>query len=221
MEMFEKISLNQVVWYMLPGAIFLFVVLLQVSLVYTSEVYALIDKIGIINAIAISIIMGFLLDGLRLYRLKPNFQKIKKDFYLSLQRLFHSEQDAKYILDYILKSMTSVQYNSVRFYHSMWIMNGQVSISLLIASSIIWCFMLLSRLIYHLPCVILGYNVSLRFFTVFCILFWIVSVIIGLRIMFVSTQGQKNCNNMYYEFAVSNKKQIKEALKYGYIKKRS
>jgi hypothetical protein len=218
MNAFEKLSLDQIVWYTLPGAMFLFVVLFPVSIMYPNKIAYLFDNVGILGLFFIAIILGFLLDGLRLYRLRPQYMKIRSSFFDELKTALESEQNPYYLLEYLHKLLNETHYNTLRFYHSIWIMLGQVSTSIIFSSLLLWPFFMFNVTFLNGNCALFGEEVLKSHYVLFCFFSLSLSVTIGFRIMIISIEEQKKCNKMYIEFAKSNKDQIKEALTNGYTR---
>jgi len=218
---FDKISINYVIWYTLPGAVLIFFILLPIGIVIPDMVFSFISGVGVFGLLLISVILGFMLDGLKLFRFRPNYQKIRKTFYKELQEVLGTKQDPYYLMDYMYTLMKETRYESVRFYVAVWVMLGQMSVSIIITAITLWGFFILSVYLGHSYPVLLGEGVSEFTYYVFCASAFAVSTLAGCRIMAVSLTEQKKSNQMYLDFAKSNKLQIQNAINHGYVKPES
>lgn len=212
MEALEKISIHQIIWYIIPGLFLFTVLVLPMTIIKPKEILELIKVIGIFGILLIGILLGFLLEGLRLYRMRPGYKIIRKKFFEELQTKLNTEQDPYYLLDQIYSVAKDDNNNTIKFNHSIWIMLGHLSI-LMFLSCLLWIAVSLINIFLIKTFSLLGTPITELQFLCICYFVSILSLIIGVRIMRISIEEQKKCNNIYVELSQVYKDKIKIRLK--------
>lgn len=211
-------TITQIIWYILPGEMILFIFLFPFLLLVPEKTFSIITEISGIMWIGIGIILGFIMEGLRLYRFRPRYKKIRKEFFAKLQVPFQNKKEdinPYYILDIIYDLATEKHYDTIRLYHSIWIMLGQLSISFLLAGvayfpAVVFAYFKITAKYY-----LVGQTVSANLYVVTWSMLCVLAIILGIRIMYVSLEEQRKVNDMYIDFMNSNKTELLKRIKDG------
>lgn len=208
---------TQIIWYILPGFMLMFICVFPFVIISPQNALPLLNDISGAMWIIIGILLGFVLEGLRLYRIRPYYNKIKKQFFEELQSSFRKKNKSRsinpyFILDQIYDLATEKKYDTIRLYHSIWILLGQLSIILCVAGVIyfpaiaIFSYKLLS------VCLVLGINVTVLMYILIWGIIIALTIVMGIRIMVISLEEQKKVNSMYLEFMNSNLRELERRL---------
>jgi len=212
MDQFEKISISNFIWYLVPGLGLIFFLLFPI-LVFKPEVTKLFfNTVGPFGIIILGTILGFFLDGLRLYRFRPKYSAIRDAFFQELKSTIAPNLDPYFIQSHINDLASSKKVTGLSLHHAIWIMLGDFTI-LAFLEAIFW--LKYSLYLYFFPlCAysLFDKNVSrytaIRICTVFSVLFFV----IAFRFLQISTQDQKNTNKMFTNFAKQYRDEIRQLL---------
>jgi hypothetical protein len=211
MDTFDKLSVSQLVWYLLPGLAGVIIVLFPLAVLSPDLAAKLATSLGALGFAILGMVVGFVLDGLRLYRLRPGYRTIRKEFFAQLQKTLNSDQDP-YFLFYEVNTLALTQNNTIyRFSHSIWIMLGQMTF-LSWTHGLIWAVVLVAYCIHRFTPNLLGTAVSGGTFVAVCLAVAAVSVVVGLRLLCISIEEQRKTNKIFLEFARANAADIQKAL---------
>lgn len=213
MDMFKKISVSHVIWYLLPGlALILFI--LFPFLVFNPRVAAsFLRVIGILGIIVLGIILGFFLDGLRLYRLlRLHHSMFRNAFFKQLQDTIADNLDPYFILSCINDIANNKNISGISLHHAIWIMLGHFTV-LAFLEAIFWalaCFYLYycSYPVYSL----FDMNICIINAILICFMFFVLFLIIGWRFFVIYREDQNNTNCMYLNFAKQHRDEIRRIL---------
>lgn len=213
MDMFKKIDITHVIWYLLPG-LGLIVFGLFPLLVFKPHVVAsLLEKIGISGIVVLGFVLGFFLDGLRLYRLlRFAHSEFRKDFFGRLQEALSSDLDPYFILSSISDIANSKHFTGISLHHAIWIMLGHFTV-LAFLEAMFWalaCFYMYYNLYYSYQ--LFGINVCVYNAMKLSILFCAVFFMIGWRLITIYKEDQNSTNNMYLNFAKQYRDEIRKVL---------
>ena len=166
-----------------------------------------------------------MLEGLRLYRFRRNYNSTRQAFFNSLQKTLKVEDlNPYFILSHIKDIANKKQYTGLSLSHSIWIMLGHFTI-IAFLESIFWLvaalfFVLITTTdipVYLNLCTttsydILGLFVSRETAIAICILFSILSFILSWRFNNISKEEQDTTNKKYLEFAKQHCDEIRNFL---------
>ena len=213
MDLFNKITISQLIWYLVPGLglIFFFLFPLLVFKPHVAKLFF--ETIGPFGIIILGIILGFSLDGLRLYRFRPNYSKIKNRFFQQLQATIDPDLDPYFIQSHINDVARIKNVPELSLHHAIWIMLGQFTI-LGFLETLFWLLATLYFRFYSASeyLVLFGTNVfrevAIMLYAAFAVLF----LFIGFRFLYISTEDQKNTNKMFSNFAEQHRDEIRQLL---------
>lgn len=218
-KLFERVIYvaTQIIWYIVPGFMLMFATIVPFIIISPSDTLAVLNGIGGFIWFAVGILLGFLMEGLRLYRLRPGYNRIKQHFFSQLQLPFHREDDSRdlnpyYILDHIYDLATEKKYETIRLYHSIWIMLGQLSMILLISGLIYFPAIAILNYGVYSHTLIWGENASTKLYIGIWIGISVLTTAMGIRILCISLEEQKKVNKMYLEFMLSNLQELKQRI---------
>ena len=211
----NNISLSHLVWYLVPGLCATAFFIFPIGVFYPQALKAFIGAISPFGLIFIGILLGFILDGLRLYRVRKGYNAIKKDFFTKLTGLFGLDEryDPYFVLSIVNDHAAKDKNTKISFYHAVWIMHGEIAV-LFIINALVWAIIACFTIFHNVPdstIFILKDNTS-KAITSICFVFAALFLAIGIRIKNISTEGQKTTNNMFLGYALSNKSAIKNIL---------
>jgi|SRR5208282_3309975 len=214
MEVVEKISLTHFIWYLLPGLALLLLFLFPLSLINLDVAVKLYKLLGASGIIILAAVLGFVVEGLRLYRLRPKYHSTKQVFFAKLQTTLKSELDPYYLLSRVKHIATDKNIADFELRHSIWIMLGQLT-ALFFLESFFW-FLAYIYVLYFAP--------KENMYNVFSsCLPWPLTIpviyaamvffgIITLRLYYISMDEQRTTNNMILSFAEQNAPEIIRSL---------
>jgi len=210
MDTFNKITISNFIWYLVPGLGFIFYILFPIIVFKPLAVEAFIKSAGPIVIIILGCILGLFLDGLRLYRFRPGYSRIKKDFFEKLLNTIEGINDP-YIIQYLIYDIArKKEVTELGMHHAIWIMLGHFTV-LAFFESIYWFIMVIyfcSKDISYYT--IFGANSSKEIVIFTCVSFGLLFFIVCLRLLYISMEDQNNTNNMFSEFAKTHKSEILE-----------
>ncbi len=212
MDVFNRISVSQFIWYLVPGLGLLFFLLFPLLVLKPYVAGAFWETIGPFGTIVLGIILGFSLDGLRLYRFRPDYFQIRKRFFEELQATVGANLDPYFIQSHISDVARSKNVTGLSLHHAIWIMLGQFTI----LASMETFFWFLATLYFHF-CEASSYslfarNVSKEAMVMFCAALAVLFLFIGFRFLHISIQDQETTNTMFENFAKQHCDEIRELL---------
>ena len=213
MDMFKKINVSHVIWYLLPGLGLILFILFPLMVFNPHVAASFLKVVGVFGIIVLGIILGFFLDGLRLYRLlRLHHSKFRNAFFEQLQETISDNLDPYFILSCINDIANNKKFNGISLHHAILIMLGHFTV-LAFIEAIFWalaCFYLYysSNSVYPLfdinICVYNAINI--------CFMFSVLFFIIGWRFFIIYKEDQNNTNCMYLNFAKQHREEIRQLL---------
>ncbi len=168
----------------------------------------IIDTAGPFGLFLLGSISGFFLDGLRLYRLRPGYSKIKTTFFNELRATITDIDNPYLILSLIYDVARSKNITGFGLHHAIWIMLGHFAI-LSLAEGILWLLMALYFTYMDLPVYhLFGANLSKEVALISCVAFGLLFVLIAFRLLYTAKEDQINTNNMFSSFAEQHRDDI-------------
>lgn len=212
MDMFNKITMSHFIWYLVPGLGLIFFLLFPL-LVFQPHVAKLIfETVGPFGIIILGIILGFFLDGLRLYRWRPKYSEIKDTFFRELQNTIDIDLNPYFIQSHISDVARSKNITGLSLHHAIWIMHGHCAI-LGLVEALFWQLATLYFYFSEIPAYSLfGMDVSRGVAIMSCIGLWGLFFFIGFRFQQISIEDQKTTNKMFLNFAAQHSNEIQELL---------
>ncbi|MFZ5452459.1 MAG: hypothetical protein ACOZF2_11415 [Thermodesulfobacteriota bacterium] len=207
----NKLTLSQVVWYFLPGMYAEMVILIPVAVIFPSKASEIMKVLGAVGFALVGLVIGFFIDGLRLYQLRPGYDEIRANFYSDLQRVLGSEKNVYFLLDQVVEYAEKEKNHSVRFGHSIWIMLGQMT-ALTWLNVSIWIIIAIFYWVIEATPSFFGFNMSLVAFILLCVQSAFVAFVLGRRLMLISIKEQKKANAIYLEFANAHRDAIRKMI---------
>jgi hypothetical protein len=208
MKDLDKLSISQVVWYLLPGLACLFFLSIPTAFFNIDLFVKILNSIGAVGIIIVSIVLGFIMDGLRLYRYRPRYKKIKKDFQKQITSVLGPEKDSYYIFWKVSKYASKNGYEQIPFLHAFWIFLAQITF-LCWLDLIFWLGYSIYLFITKTGINILGYVVAYPTNLILCIGITIIFLIVGLILLSSSIEDQLKTNKMFMELINEHKDKIK------------
>lgn len=212
MDLLNRVTVSQFVWYLVPGLGSILFILLPVYAFYPNQTLVILEKTGSFGIFIFGIVFGFFIDGLRLYRLRPNYKTIKSAFHRELLEMVSSEQDPYFVQSGVVDLAVEKKYSGLSFKHSVWIMLGNFTI-LSVLEAIAWGCCFINYSVSKIPNVALfGECVSRETAMIISFVISIVFFAISIRLYYISIEDQNQTNQMYLEFARHNLAKLKDSL---------
>ena len=212
MDVFSKITVSHFIWYLVPGLGLLFFLLFPPLAFKPSVAEAFLESLGPFGVIILGIILGFSADGLRLYRFRPHYLKIREGFFDDLQATIGTDLDPYFIQSHISDVARSKNVSGLSLHHAIWIMLGQFTIFAFMETS----FWVLAALYFHylepLPYLLFGRHASEKDMVLFCAGLAVLFLFISLRFLYISIEDQKNTNTSFVSFAKQHREEIRKLL---------
>jgi hypothetical protein len=203
----DKLTISQVAWYFLPGMYALLSAITPIACLSPSSTSALLSSLGAIGFAIIGLVIGFLIDGLRLYRFRPGYKTIRAEFFGQLQNDMGVSRNPYFILDQIVALAQSNEQSAIRFNHSIWIMLGQMTI-LSWLHAMLWILLPVAVWLFSKPPALWGHPVSFTGLVAASATAALIAVLVGVRLMWTSLEEQNKTNSMYREYAQAKKTEI-------------
>ena len=213
MDLFNRITISHFIWYLVPGLGLVFFLLFPLS-VFSPHVTKLFFKnVGSFGIIILGITSGFALDGLRLYRFRPKYFKIREAFFLKLQAAIGTDLDPYFILSHINDIAREKNVTAFSLHHAIWIMLGHFTI-LAFFEAFFW---LLATLYFRFfsdsaYLVLFGSNMPREIGIIIYAAFAALFTLIAFRFLNISTEDQENTNKMFTSFAEQHRDEIRQLL---------
>ncbi|MBA3030227.1 MAG: hypothetical protein FP814_02515 [Desulfobacterium sp.] len=212
MDLFNKITISNLIWYIVPGLGMIFFVLFPILALNPHIVKLFYEQIGEIGLLILGTILGFLFEGLRLYRFRPGYSTIKKGFFDELTKTIGTDLNPYFVQSHVDDFARTKNYVGLSLHHAIWIMLGQFTI-LFLFEALFWGIMAIYNYYYITQYYSLfGLNISRIEYITYCGAFSVTFLSIGLRLMVTSTQDQKNTNNMFLNFAKQYRHDLQKLL---------
>jgi uncharacterized integral membrane protein len=213
MDVFSKVTISNFIWYLVPGLELIFFLLFPILVYKPQSAMQFFNAVGPFGLIIIGIVFGFFLDGLRLYRLRWDYKKIKDDFFNELKKIIEGVENPYIIQSAISDLARNKNISGLSLHHAIWIMLGHFTI-LSFLEAFYWMYIFLyfyyvEKSTYSL----FGIDVSYNTFMYASFGFFLLFLIVGIRLLYISTEDQKNTNNMFLGFAKNHSSEIKQLLK--------
>jgi hypothetical protein len=219
----KDITLPAFLWYVLPGvnAIFFLLVLPTVTLdfEFLSKSMSWTSVLGYLTA---ALVIGFLMDSMKLYKFTWGYSRAKRAFYLQLASAARgnlapvpdttaNERLGKSIFRLVRFSMGKEGTIFPLWEHSRWVMANHSS-KLAYASSAMWAYLLLR--VQGREVLLLGrYTLSPLESRVLVVAFAVAFLMIGLRLSRESWRVLEDSNNMYVDYVLASEPALAEKLK--------
>jgi hypothetical protein len=224
MDVFNKITISNIIWYLVPGLGLIFFVIFPITAFNPNVVGIFFMTLGPFGIVILAIILGFTIEGLRLYRFRPNYSKIKTEFFSSLKEIISSELDPYFIQMHIGDIAKSKNITGLSLHHAIWIMLGQFTI-LSFSEGLFWFI----ATFYYIFCdsnsciineffkitpdyKLFGIIWSKEIVVFCCGIFAALFTLTGYRILHTSVEDQNNTNKMFLNFAKQHRDEIRKLL---------
>lgn len=208
MDIFNKITISNFIWYLVPGLGLIFFILFPLMVLQPHVAKNIISTAGPFGLIVLGSISGFFLDGLRLYRLRPGYSKIKTAFFGELRTTITGIENPYIIQSLIYDVAESKNITGFGLHHAIWIMLGHFAILSLI-EGIFWMLMALYFTYMELPVYhLFGVNLSKEVTLIYCVAFGLLFVLSAFRLLYIAKEDQKNTNDMFSSFAEQHRDDI-------------
>jgi len=213
MDMFKKIDVSHVIWYLLPGLGLILLILFPLMVFKPNVAASFLNAVGILGILVLGIILGFFLDGLRLYRLlRIDHKNFRSDFFNQLQDIIARELNPYFILSCINDIATDKKNTGISLHHAIWIMLGHFTVLAFLESffwALAWYYLYyFSNPMYSL----FNTEICRTSAMVICTVFFIIFFSIGLRFFAIYKEDQNNTNSMYLDFAKQHRDEIRRLL---------
>ena len=212
MNTLDKVNISQFIWYLVPGLALTLFVLLPVLFLLPELLKLYFTQLGTIGLLLISVIGGFIVDGLRLYRFRPFYNKTKTSFFKKLQSEIGSDLNPYTILSAIQDVATESKFSGFNLRHAIWIMLGHLTV-LSVIEGLFWVGYVVWILCHEEKCIkVINLTMSYNKALVLYICMAVVFLAIGLRFGYVCMKDQETSNEMYLNFAIKQKNRIKKLI---------
>jgi hypothetical protein len=212
MDLFEKISVSLLIWYLVPGLGLILFFVCPLLVLNPAVAKLFVSTVGPFGIVILGIILGFLLDGLRLYRFRPRYFTIRGKFFGDLQATIAPNLNPYFIQSCISDVAKSKNVTGLSLHHAIWIMLGDFTILSFIEAFFWTLFVLYLWLFapctYHLFDSDMPKNTAIIICSLSSLIFWLV----GFRFLSVSKEDQNNTNRMFIDFANQHRDEIRRLL---------
>ncbi|HUT70713.1 MAG TPA: hypothetical protein VMW89_08540 [Desulfatiglandales bacterium] len=216
MDLFSRITISQFIWYLVPGLGLIFFLFIPI-LVFNPPIARLFfEGVGLLGVIVLGIVLGFCLDGLRLYRFRPHYSTIRKTFFDNLQATISTDLDPYFIQSHINDFARSKNITGLSLHHAIWIMLGHFTM-LAFLETFFWVlatlyFRFWATSTYLKTYSVFGTNVYRDSAIITCAAFAVFFLFISIRLLYISTEDQRTTNKMFENFAQQHCEEIRESL---------
>ena len=212
MDLFSKITISHFIWYLVPGLGLIFFLLFPLSVFNPHVTRLIFETLGPFGIVILGIILGFALDGLRLYRFRPRYSSIRSAFFLHLQEIIAPHLNPYFIQSHINDVARSKSVTELSLRHAIWIMLGNFTI-LAFLEALFWLLAALyfnfsTTSAYSLFGTYVSKEAAILVFEALAALF----LIIAFRFLHVSIQDQKVTNMIFSNFAEQHCNEIKKLI---------
>lgn len=213
MDIFKKISVSNLIWYLLPGLGLILFILFPLMVFNPRVAASFLSAIGVLGIIVLGIILGFFLDGLRLYRLlRLHHSKFRNTFFKQLQDTIADNLDPYFILSCINDIANNKNVSGISIHHAIWIMLGHFTV-LAFLEALFWASA--SFYLYYYPYPVYSLfdiNMCIMNAMLICFIFFVLFFIICWRFFVIYREDQNNTNCMYLNFAKQHRDEIRRIL---------
>lgn len=205
MNISEKLSLSQFLWYVLPGVALVLSVLLPVAVFFPSAVTSIGSLGGLALVSALGLVAGYTMDGLRLYRLRPGYRRRRKQFMEAVCKEAGGRFDPYYVLMLAQDLARGQGRSGFDFTHASWIMLSHLGMCLL-ANGAVWLIFALAhwRSTNAVVSVLGAISISTHIVILCDILGAAFALSAALRLIWVSHETQERANSFYLQFIKDN-----------------
>lgn len=213
MDIFNKVPISQFIWYLVPGLSLALYILFPTAAFAPQKIIKFFDAVGSFGIIMLAIILGFLADGLRLYRFRPKYRKIKRLFFAELRGKVDLDSDPYSILAAVNDLALESGFTNLGFRHSIWIMLGHLTF-INACEAVFWAGYVVyvyggDGKIYHMFGMDFERCVALTISSALFLLFALITVRVG----YICREEQGVTNAMYLSFMGNNKSRLEKKLK--------
>lgn len=213
MDIFKNISVSHVIWYLLPGLWLILLILFPLMVFKPNVAASFLNAVGIVGILVLGVVLGFFLDGLRLYRLlRIDHKNFRRVFFSQLQDIITNNLNPYFILSCINDIATDKKITGISLHHAIWIMLGHFTV-LSFLESFFWAIACYYLYYFSNPMYSLFNTETGRINAMLiCIAFFTLFFIIGCRFFIIYKEDQKNTNSMYLDFAKQHRDEIRRLL---------
>ena len=213
MEVIEKVTINHFIWYLLPGLVCLLLILFPLAVINITVAIKFYELLGIFGIILLGIVLGFIVEGLRLYRFRPNYGSIKNEFITNIQQILDSDLNSYYLLSRVKDHASNKKITIFEHKHSIWIMLGQLTI-LFFLEFVFWSIYLVYISCWNAQDTYQIFSTNLpEYQTLIVLIFFIVLfAFCAIRFYLISIEEQDTTNKMLVSFTKENVVSIKASL---------
>jgi hypothetical protein len=212
-ELFNKLTISHFIWYLVPGLALVFFLLFPFFVLnppLAKLIYANLTPVGIVM---LAIFLGFVLDGLRLYRMRPKYKQTKIVFFTQLKNTLGANNlDPYFVQSHVADVARQKDVSGIGIHHAIWIMHGHLSI-LAFLECLFWVSVL--GYFYFFGCSPYPILVITTSWTKAAFVYGALSLVylsLGLRFHKISMEDQSTTNKMFLNFATQHRKEIKHLL---------
>jgi hypothetical protein len=214
--MVGKVSISQLIWFLVPGLCVVAFVLFPLGAFYPYQIASFIRAISPIGLFVFGILCGFLLDGLRVYRLRRGYSNLKHNFFSDLKKVLEVEDDndSYYLLSMINEQAVKDEITDISFNHAIWIMQGNMAV-LSLVKALVWAVLAGIAFFGNNPnskIIFFSFELSPLAVALTSAVFSLLFLAAGWRMLVMSIAEQITTNNKFLGYARSKKKVIKERI---------
>ena len=223
----KDITLPAFLWYIMPGinAIF-FLVVVPAAVVDFDFLQKGLSWASVLGSLAAALVIGFLMDSMKLYQFTRGYKQAKKRFYLQLasasQGLVETAEDTadnsergKTIFRLVRLSMGKDGGIFPLWEHSRWVMVNH-SAKLAYAACVFWAYLLVKS--YPHGVFVMGrYALSPIDGRCLIAIFAVGFLIVGLRLSKESWHVMEDANCMYLYYVLANREELTEKVDLGHV----
>lgn len=193
MNMNLPITLTMVVRYILPGTMTLMLFVFLPGIVFSVDfIERVLNISGVILALVLGVLLGYLLDLLKISRLTFGYKKVRAELINSISDAFNIEKGESLALLSKAANMEEKEEGDIFVIHTKWVMSTKC-VFVFYLSFIVWVILFVLSLIG-----LIGGNF------VICLCISLISLIIGIRLNYAAILEQKRLTRSYIHYIKSN-----------------
>ncbi|MBF0520804.1 MAG: hypothetical protein HQK92_13920 [Nitrospirae bacterium] len=216
----EKNYIPLFMWYILPGinAICLLVIF-PLLILNTKYVLTNLSLVSVIGWILAGLVIGFLMDSMKLYQYTFKYSEDSNDFFYSLSFIINGEKDitigkkrGREIFNIIGFMLRDENKTFPLFEHSRWVMVDHSS-KIALISFFVWFFIgAFSFLTSELDTLYINSYMKVLYCKLFICLLSLLYLFIGFRLNKVSNEIRQEANKLYETYAKLYKEEISKMI---------
>jgi len=205
------------VWYVLPGLNLLtFCIAIPAVVLNLHRAAAVFSVDDLIGAAIMALVVGFIMDSVKLYRFSPRYGLQKQEFEARLGHALEIDKaDVRNIFEIIRSDVRAQDPSSstVELDHSRWVMINHTSKTFFLAAAV-WAGILIVHVVSPAPVTYFGLltTMSLVWKLPLDLAFAIVSIVIGLRMQSVAYQAANTSDMNYLIYVRKNADRLKREI---------